>query len=318
MNAFYHDMVLPCLQTQETSLVSTESAFKLAFSLVLSRAFYVDNYHGLSMVPLADVFNHHCQSQAILQSDDIVCATCGSRTECEHDDAQTDVTGSSGMTDDAARYNTLLAGADHLESAESLDADAVDMIATASIYPEDEVFNTYGRLDNASLLVNYGFTLEANEDDKVRWFSVTSLLEQAGLKTGNVENLTMRWRTSMKDYTREQASIEDDRLSDQRVVNAHLRDTHETLFIDADGSVSAYLVLLIKLAMDEEAGSSWREPDRSEGRMAEVLEKLVRNRLHELSNGGHGTNELFDLVAQVSRISESNSLSHTLTLCRLS
>jgi len=36
----------------------TEEGFLHAYSLVSSRAFMVDAYHGLAMVPIADAFNH--------------------------------------------------------------------------------------------------------------------------------------------------------------------------------------------------------------------------------------------------------------------
>lgn len=38
-----------------------------AYSLVTSRAFQVDAYHGAAMVPLADIFNHREDNQVCFE-----------------------------------------------------------------------------------------------------------------------------------------------------------------------------------------------------------------------------------------------------------
>jgi hypothetical protein len=43
----------------------TLEKFQWAATLVASRAFYVDSFHGMSMVPLADLFNHKVQQLAL-------------------------------------------------------------------------------------------------------------------------------------------------------------------------------------------------------------------------------------------------------------
>ena len=45
------------------------AAFMRAFSWVSSRAFVVDLYHGLSMVPFADLLNHGAPNNAQIESD---------------------------------------------------------------------------------------------------------------------------------------------------------------------------------------------------------------------------------------------------------
>jgi len=45
-------------KTQFARASPTLSDLKYAYSLVTSRAFQVDVYHGSAMVPLADLFNH--------------------------------------------------------------------------------------------------------------------------------------------------------------------------------------------------------------------------------------------------------------------
>ncbi|OBA23302.1 hypothetical protein METBIDRAFT_35160 [Metschnikowia bicuspidata var. bicuspidata NRRL YB-4993] len=66
---------------------------------VVSRAFYVDKFHGLSLVPGADLFNHISpidlgkiveeRENVHFTCDDNVCETCG-ETECAHMDFESD------------------------------------------------------------------------------------------------------------------------------------------------------------------------------------------------------------------------------------
>ncbi|KAJ1680380.1 hypothetical protein EV182_000101 [Spiromyces aspiralis] len=59
--------------------------FKRAMSLVMSRAFQVDVYHGDGMVPFADLFNHLTAAENVhFEGDSDVCETCGESGGCEH------------------------------------------------------------------------------------------------------------------------------------------------------------------------------------------------------------------------------------------
>ncbi|KAJ7105067.1 hypothetical protein C8R43DRAFT_906832 [Mycena crocata] len=123
--------------------------FYLAYSLVSSRSFLVDAYHGLSMVPIADAFNHAQENHVHLESDFDVCPECGTSQRCVHDD----------MSDPVPRPQ-LPDDAD----------DFYEMVANRAIPPNSEVFNTYGEtLSNAELLVQYGFILDGNENDCLTW-----------------------------------------------------------------------------------------------------------------------------------------------------
>ena len=51
---------------------------------VLSRSFPIDGYHGLSLVPGADMFNHSDLADVKFVRDEDVCDQCGER-DCEHD-----------------------------------------------------------------------------------------------------------------------------------------------------------------------------------------------------------------------------------------
>lgn len=292
VETFYKTLVVPLFNKQVSYQVEY-ATFKLAYSLVLSRAFYVDNYHSLSMVPLADVFNHHYEPHAILQSEDIVCPSCGSRTECEHDAAEAveiiQPTRKPSQHRDLLQSTSTLS----LQYADDLDADAVEMIATTSIDKGEEVYNTYGRLDNAALLANYGFTLEANEDDKVRWFSVESVLDQAGLaETEHKVAIEDHWKTAVKPERLHQ--VLEARITEDHISDAHLKAPHDLLYIDADGSISSYLWLLLTIAV----GKDQYNTSLDELRTATV-ERLLRSRLEQLYGHQQDISWLFERLEQV-------------------
>ncbi|KAF7314791.1 SET domain-containing protein [Mycena kentingensis (nom. inval.)] len=127
----------------------TLDAFRHACGLVSSRAFLVDAYHGLSMVPIADAFNHIQENHVHLETDYDVCPECGSLRQCLHDNADSD-SGPSTETPDTD--------------------DAYEMVSNLGIPPNAEIFNTYGEtLSNAQLFVQYGFVLDVNENDCITW-----------------------------------------------------------------------------------------------------------------------------------------------------
>ncbi|KAI0359962.1 SET domain-containing protein [Trametes cingulata] len=149
--AFYKSDVQPLLDS--IGAPSTLRGFLHAYSLVCSRAFLVDAYHGLSMVPVADVFNHSHENHVQLASEFDVCPVCGSLFECPHD--REDV--STQPSKEGTASNQM-----------SDPADTVEMVTVRPVPPRSEVFNTYGAdLSNASLLARYGFTLEGGETDVV-------------------------------------------------------------------------------------------------------------------------------------------------------
>ena len=90
LSSFYSTTVLPFLSTPSSppppcSLSPTLDLFLWSYSIVSSRAFQIDTYHSLSLVPLADLFDHSDEHDVVFESDTSVCATCGSFDECTHD-----------------------------------------------------------------------------------------------------------------------------------------------------------------------------------------------------------------------------------------
>ena len=145
----------------------TWCAFKRAYSLVSSRAFRVDAYHGLAMVPIADAFNHTEENHVHLETDWQVCSECGSLEWCEHD----------------AQDNTSKEWAGRkLEH-------TYDMVLNAPLPIGEtgegaEVYNTYDSrgIDNVNLLCRYGFMLEGNSRDVVL-FDAEEVIRAGGVVT---------------------------------------------------------------------------------------------------------------------------------------
>src|SRR5271169_4163594 len=65
--------------------------FRRAYTLVSSRAFWVDAYHGLALVPVADAFNHTEEHHVHLETDWEVCRICGALNSCPHDGDEPDL-----------------------------------------------------------------------------------------------------------------------------------------------------------------------------------------------------------------------------------
>ncbi|KIM32800.1 hypothetical protein M408DRAFT_326532 [Serendipita vermifera MAFF 305830] len=129
--------------------------FRRAYALVSSRAFWVDAYHGLALVPIADAFNHTEEHHVHLETDWEVCRVCGALQACEHDEDE----------DRSSQMTTI--------------THSFDMVMDRDVHRGDEVFNTYnvesqtGRvtetsgIGNVELLCRYGFVLEGNGADRI-------------------------------------------------------------------------------------------------------------------------------------------------------
>ncbi|KLO19047.1 SET domain-containing protein, partial [Schizopora paradoxa] len=166
---YYATTAVPALVNAGFGERSSEEDFMHAFALASSRAFIVDNFHGLAMVPIADAFNHSLQNHVHLEAFHDVCPVCGSVDECVHDDEDED--------NDARAVQVKAMPSAAERSASSMfdhgsqeNTECCDMVANAAITPHTEVFNVYNdRLTNAQLLTHYGFTLDSNENDVIAW-----------------------------------------------------------------------------------------------------------------------------------------------------
>lgn len=143
----------------------------------MTRAFLIDIYHTLALVPFADILNHSTDYHTSLASDDFVCHVCGSLASCTHDPATT--------TDFPERLGHLT---DTCRSRIQSEPDSVDMRIERVAGRGTEVMNTYGQgIGNSKLLVEWGFIQGDFTGQGVCW----ELLEVIG---EDIDNLHGTWR----------------------------------------------------------------------------------------------------------------------------
>ncbi len=84
--------------TQRQHLEALETPFLTAYTHVSSRDFIVDTYHGVGLVPVADLFNHAETHTVQFESDQDVCEICGEALLTGHEEEEC----RSGLQDDEA------------------------------------------------------------------------------------------------------------------------------------------------------------------------------------------------------------------------
>lgn len=270
LRTFYTTSVVPVLHasasaqaanTKTTSVNhgATLHGFLHAFSLVSSRAFIVDAYHGYAMVPVADIFNHVQENHVHLESDFDVCPICGAIDTCPHDDTDTPMPPT--QTTPISASSTLTTP---FSTPPPPFPETFEMITNAPVPPNTEIFNTYGEhLTNAALLSSYGFALDVNENDVVT-ISVESVVSAEGVDgemdpesrgeiLGVWEGLMGEWNSSSDDSQKTALRLLISRrslvcISDTSGSHPELR---RGLYIDAEGRVSFGLwVLCVLVAQD--------------------------------------------------------------------
>ncbi|KAI9511538.1 SET domain-containing protein [Russula earlei] len=233
ISRFFYSVAVTLLE--RAGLSPSEKGFRHAYALVSSRAFMVDAYHGLAMVPIADAFNHAQDNSVHLQSDHDVCTSCGSLSECPHDvDVET--------REDAS---TSAPGADTVES-----ENTCEMVVNAAVAPGEEVFNTYGaNLTNAELLVLYGFMLDANDKDILTW-TTDEIWDTAGAALADLR--PRRWDDdpSYGDFMEILRDWQYDAgwADSELVIDTEPDENKNPLYMTADGVLSHKLWLAIALA----------------------------------------------------------------------
>ncbi|OUM70646.1 hypothetical protein PIROE2DRAFT_1176, partial [Piromyces sp. E2] len=175
----FESVVLPLTESYPdvfTKEICTLDNFLNASSLVSSRAFQVDNYHGDAMVPLADIFNHKTGAENVhLETEGDLCEVCGKIEKlcrCD-DDASTvdqDHDGHDHDHEHDKEGETEKEKGKEKELSPEEEQKIAEMIDIRIVRPckkGDEVFNTYGEHANASLLNKYGFAELNNKYDVV-------------------------------------------------------------------------------------------------------------------------------------------------------
>ncbi|XP_052196664.1 ribosomal lysine N-methyltransferase 3 isoform X2 [Diospyros lotus] len=186
----WQECILPLLDSAPLTIYeelnpdffSVEEYFA-AKSLVASRSFEIDDYHGFGMVPLADLFNHKTGAEDLHLTSIFLPLVHVSDAEdnLKRDEYE--------MTDDVEEnhgldeYNNSL-DAEQLTQKSQLrqgscgnkwecsstsedEPTVLEMIMVKDVKCGAEVFNTYGTLGNAALLHRYGFTEADNPYDIV-------------------------------------------------------------------------------------------------------------------------------------------------------
>jgi len=125
-----------------------------AKTLVSSRSFQIDSYHGFGMVPLADLFNHKTDGEHV----HFTSASDDSDSDGEDHDEQSDAS-----ADDRSTIENPTSS----PSGSRVGDEDLEMIVVRDAGEGEEVYNTYGTMGNAALLHRYGFTELDNQYDIV-------------------------------------------------------------------------------------------------------------------------------------------------------
>ncbi|XP_073039963.1 ribosomal lysine N-methyltransferase 3 isoform X2 [Primulina eburnea] len=139
-----------------------------AKSLIASRSFQIDEYHGYGMVPLADLFNHKTAAEDV----HFTSVSYYSESDIDSDNQKRDSDGENNGDDEpmVQDFHSEMGGfRSELEfessSTSGNDVMVMQMIICKDVNSGSEVFNTYGSLSNAALLHRYGFTEPENPFD---------------------------------------------------------------------------------------------------------------------------------------------------------
>ncbi|XP_018490827.1 ribosomal lysine N-methyltransferase 3 [Raphanus sativus] len=143
-----------------------------AKSLIASRSFEIDDYHGWGMVPLADLFNHKTgeedvhftaelpHSESDSEADETDNSDAASEDTVEDDEPSTKNSSSPEQSLEGENTDEEETKEEEEENSSMLqdDASSLEMIMVKNVPAGAEVYNTYGLIGNAALLHRYGFT----------------------------------------------------------------------------------------------------------------------------------------------------------------
>jgi hypothetical protein len=161
--------------------LSPLESYLYAYSLISTRAFLIDIYHTLALVPFADILNHSSSPHTSLASDDFVCHLCGSLAACQHDKSDLDIPSRLSHVDPIARGMM------------EKEVDSVDMRSEREIKEGEEVFNSYGRgIGDARLLVEWGFIEGEFAGHGLEW-EIDEVLLCASNEGHGVHGITKVW-----------------------------------------------------------------------------------------------------------------------------
>ena len=123
-----------------------------------------------------------------------------------------------------------------------------EMVSNTPIVPHTEVFNTYGEtLSNPELLVNYGFILDVNDNDRLNWDfeSVYRSLAHSTCFSFTVSALKTLWTFLVRDIVRTPLI---EKFSESNLVYCDAESSGGTLCVNGDGKISYQLWVLLALS----------------------------------------------------------------------
>ncbi|KAL9164192.1 hypothetical protein ABFS82_06G089300 [Erythranthe guttata] len=168
----WKDYIKPLLDSDSLELnpdFFTVDEYLAAKSLIASRSFQIDEYHGSGMVPLADLFNHKTAAEDVHFTSVSSSSESDTDTESENENENANDENSGDDEPVAPDFDSVTEGFSEgdleLSSTSENEPTFLEMIMIKDVNAGSEVFNTYGSLGNAALLHRYGFTEPDNPFD---------------------------------------------------------------------------------------------------------------------------------------------------------
>ncbi|KAH9811753.1 hypothetical protein DFH28DRAFT_420012 [Melampsora americana] len=217
-----------------------------AYLIVSSRSFYIDNFHTLALVPIADLFDHSDQPDVNLVSDIWVCDQCGSLNECELHESDP---------------SQMVMNHHNFQNSTN-DQDRVELKALVPIEDSNDssdriVYNSYGpKLGNHKLFIEYGFIIPENIHDRIT-FDLEGILKVLDLKLNSyqisiLDKRIKSIRTRLMELITEIDENELIRFKEEEEEEEDYHEDHDKLYIDSSARVSLTLwiaVLLLDLTV---------------------------------------------------------------------
>lgn len=241
----------------------------------------MDAYHGLALVPIADVFNHAEEHHVHLETDWEVCRICGALNVCPHDE-------------DVPHRGEH--GGVGVETSSDLSVNPIqhsfDMVCDRKVHRGSEVFNTYNveprsqgvgvssGISNVELMCRYGFVLEGNGADRLPFDEREVQLASAHVLPAGIPVKNMNGKRSFRGVSEIRALFVDAGL-------VGLDNSEEdSLEMDAEGSISTGLwTRLAEEALSETGASGGDDEDSLNDGVARALIRGVCARVVRLCEG---------------------------------
>jgi hypothetical protein len=259
----YNEHIFPILNSAKYPLLNSDfmslERWMHVASIVSSRAFQVDDWHGECLVPLADFFNHKTDSEHVhFESFSDVCPECGSSNDCACFADDFDENDPPQLEEEEEMVK---------EADEESEDNILEMVVVKDCKSGEEVFNTYGPHSNASLLRLYGFVDSNNKYSSIRITREEILKEIEIISMKSLNDRIAFWDEAGKNMVEDidmiansddEESIDDYPDSEMEAVESQFDDCEESdfedvtpddFFIESDGTASFALTAFMNLIL---------------------------------------------------------------------